>query len=142
MMKIKDIMSTDIACVGEEDSVERAARLMQQYDVGSVPVCAHQHVIGIVTDRDIALRSVAEGQNPAQTVRDVMTYNPVVGDPQMDVEDAARLMSQHQIRRLPIVENNQLVGIVALGDISTEPGLQEEAENALKNISQPGSSFR
>jgi len=139
-MKIKDIMSTDIACVGEDDSVERAARLMQQYDVGSIPVCAHQHVIGIVTDRDIALRSVAEGQNPAQTVRDVMTYNPVTGDPQMDVDDAARLMSQHQIRRLPIVENNQLVGIVALGDISLEPGLQEEAENALKNISQPGGS--
>ncbi len=105
-MKIKDIMSTDIACVGEDDSVERAARLMQQYDVGSIPVCAHQHVIGIVTDRDIALKSVAEGQNPAQTVRDVMTYNPVTGDPQMDVDDAARLMSQHQIRRLPIVENN------------------------------------
>ncbi len=139
-MKIKDIMSTDIACVGEDDSVERAARLMQQYDVGSIPVCAHQHVIGIVTDRDIALKSVAEGQNPAQTVRDVMTYNPVTGDPQMDVDDAARLMSQHQIRRLPIVENNQLVGIVALGDISLEPGLQEEAENALKNISQPGGS--
>lgn len=139
-MKIKDIMSIDVACVSADDSVERAAQLMQQYDVGSIPVCTRQQVVGIVTDRDIALRSVAAGQDSAQTVRDVMTYNPVVGSPQMDVADAARIMSEKQIRRLPVVENDRLVGIVALGDISVEPSLTEEAENALKNISQPGGS--
>lgn len=136
-MKVQDIMSTNIACVSEEDSTQRAAQLMQQYDVGSIPVCSNQQVVGIVTDRDIALRSVASGQTPTQTVRDVMTYNPVVGSPQMDVADAARIMSDKQIRRLPIVDNSQLVGILALGDISVEPSLQDDAENALKNISQP-----
>jgi len=69
-------------------------------------------------------------------VKKVMTANPVVGTPDMDVEDAVRIMSENQIRRLPVVENNRLVGIVSLGDISVEPRLQDEAEIALKNISK------
>ncbi len=137
-MKIKDIMSKKIASLNSDDSIERAAQLMRQYDVGSIPVCSQEKVIGIVTDRDIALRSVAAGENTKQQkVRDIMTSNPVVGNPEMDVHDAARIMSERQIRRLPIVENNNLVGIVALGDISVEPMLQDNAQEALKNISEP-----
>lgn len=140
-MKVKDIMSKDIASLSSNDSIERAAQLMKQYDVGSIPVCDNKEVVGIVTDRDITLRSVAQSQDSAQqTVRDIMTSNPVVGSPDMDVHDAARLMSDKQIRRLPIVENKSLVGIVALGDISLEPTLQDNAEETLKNISKPGAS--
>ena len=137
ILKVKDIMSKEVASLKSDDSVERAAQLMRQYDVGSIPVCSQQKIIGIVTDRDIALRSAAEGQNTKQQkVSDIMSANPVVGSPDMDVHDAAKIMSDRQIRRLPIVDNNSLVGIVALGDISVEPALQDNAEEALKNISQ------
>ena len=139
-MKVRDIMSTDVACVTKDDTIERAAQIMSQYDVGSIPVCDQQHVIGIVTDRDITLRSVATGQVSHQHVGDIMSGDISYGSPDMDVHDAARIMSQQQIRRLPIVEGGTLVGIVALGDLSVEPTLQDNAEWALKNISQPEGS--
>lgn len=137
-MKIRDIMTKDIATLRSDDSIERAARLMKQHDVGSIPVCTDDKLIGIITDRDIAVRSVAPGQVNNQKVTDIMSTNLVVGNPDMDVHDAASIMSDRQIRRLPIVENNSLVGIVSLGDISLEPTAQNSAEKALKNISEPG----
>ena len=135
-MKVRDIMTRNVACVSKEDSIEQAAQLMRQYDVGSIPVCQNNEVIGIVTDRDITIRSSADGQNNTGKCGDIMTTNLVVGDPEMNVDEAARLMSDRQIRRLPIMENNSLVGIVALGDISLEPSYQNKAEEALKNISR------
>lgn len=141
-MILNDIMSKEIVSLNSNDSIESAAQLMKQYNVGSIPICSQNKVIGIVTDRDIALRSVAVGQNSKQqSVSDIMTSNPVTGSPNMDVHDAAKIMSDKQIRRLPVVENNKLVGMVALGDISVEPTLQDNAEKALKNISQSGSSI-
>lgn len=136
-MYVRDIMSEDVACLCKDDSVARAAQLMEEYDVGSIPVCENDRVVGIVTDRDIALRSVAHGHDSHQSVGNVMTDDPVVGNPDMDVHEAAKIMSERQIRRLPIVEGSSLVGIVALGDISVEPALQDNAEWALKNISEP-----
>lgn len=140
-MKLKDIMSVNIAKVDSNESIEKAAQLMKQYNVGSIPVCKNNSVVGIVTDRDIAIRSVANGQSKGQTVNEVMTQNPVTGSPGMDVHDAARIMGQKQIRRLPVVDNNNLVGMVSLGDISVEPKLQDNAEQALSNISQSTNSF-
>jgi CBS domain-containing protein len=142
-MKVREIMSKDVASLRSDDSIERAAQLMKQYNCGSIPVCTHDKLIGIVTDRDIAVRSVASGEDVTSTrVGEVMTDNVVFGSPEMDVNDAARLMSDRQIRRLPIVENNSLIGIVALGDISLEPACQDSAEDALKNISMPGTNIR
>lgn len=138
-MKLKEIMSKDIACANQNDSIEKAAQLMKQYNVGSIPVCNQKNVIGIVTDRDIALRSVASGHFN-QSVGEIMTQNPVTGTPDMDVHEAAKIMGEKQIRRLPVVENNSLVGIVSLGDISVEPKLQDNAEQALKSISQPATN--
>lgn len=141
-MLVKDIMSKDVACVSSEDSIERAAQLMKQYDVGSIPVCNQEKVVGIVTDRDIAVRVVAEGQDTkSQKVCDIMTTNPAVGNPDMNVKDAVEIMSRNQIRRLPIVGNDNLVGIVALADISLEPTLSNNAEDALKDISKPNSFY-
>lgn len=139
-MKAKEIMSKDVACVRADESVERAARLMKQHGCGSVPVCCGGKVEGIVTDRDIALRCIAEGKDAKQEkVGDIMTANPATGSPEMEVDDAARLMSEKQIRRLPIIEDNSVVGILALGDISTEPNQQGSAGSALNSISQPSS---
>ncbi len=140
-MKLKDIMSVNVAKVDSNDSIEKAAQLMKQYNVGSIPVCKNNSVVGIVTDRDIAIRSVANGQSSEQTVNEVMTQNPITGSPDMDVHEAARVMGQKQIRRLPIVDNNSLVGMVSLGDISIEPKLQDNAEQALSSISKPTNSF-
>lgn len=141
-MQIKDIMSKDIISLNSEDSIERAAQMMRQFDIGAIPVCDNSgRLTGIITDRDITLNSVASGANAnQQKICDFMTSNPVAGSPDMDIHDAVRLMSRHQIRRLPIVENNNLVGIVSLGDISQDPTLQDNAEVALKNISEPGTN--
>ncbi|HWT76375.1 MAG TPA: CBS domain-containing protein [Mobilitalea sp.] len=142
-MRVREIMSQDIASLRSDDSIERAAQLMKQYNCGSIPVCTDDKLIGIVTDRDIALRSVASGQDvTSQRVGDIMTESVVFASPETDVNDAAKLMSDRQIRRLPIVENNRLIGIVALGDISLEPKCQDCAEDALKNISLPGANIR
>jgi CBS domain-containing protein len=136
-MKVKDIMSKDVACVCSSDSIETAAKLMKQYDVGSLPVCDQNKLIGIVTDRDITLRCVATGNDCSQQkVCDVMTSDPAVGSPEMSVKDVTKIMSDKKIRRLPIVDENSLVGIVALGDISLEPALQDKAEDALSSISK------
>ena len=137
-MQVREIMTKDVATLNAKDSVERAAQLMKQYNVGAIPVCSEEKVIGIITDRDIALRSVAQGENGRnQTVREIMSSNPVVINSQTDIHDAARIMSERQIRRLPVVENNSIVGIVSLGDIAVESNLQDDAETALSNISEP-----
>jgi len=141
-LKVKEIMSKDVASLRSDDSIAHAAQLMKQYDCGSIPVCTKDKLIGIVTDRDIAVRSVASGQDVTQQkVCDIMTDSVVFGSPEMEVADAAKLMSDRQIRRLPIVENNSLIGIVALGDISLEPKCQDSAEDALKSISEPGAKL-
>lgn len=140
-MIVKDIMSKDLISLSSEDSIERAAQLMKQFDVGSIPVCIEEKLVGIVTDRDITLKSVAAGNSAtSQKISDVMTSNPITGTPDMDIHDAARIMSEQQIRRLPIIQDNNLVGIVSLGDISVQPNLQDNAEEALKNISEPSKS--
>lgn len=142
-MRLRDIMSKDVACLRSDDSVERAAQLMKQYNCGALPVCTDGKLIGIVTDRDIALRCVAAGEDHSEKrVGDIMTESVIFANPDTDVHDAARLMSDRQIRRLPVVENNRLVGIVALGDISLTPTCQYTAVEALKNISLPGSNLR
>lgn len=142
-MKVRDIMTKDIASLRSDDTIEHAAQLMKQYNCGSLPVCTQDKLIGIITDRDIAVRSVAAGEDvTCKRVGDVMTNEVVFANPETDVNDAARIMSDRQIRRLPVVENNSLIGIVALGDISLEPVCQDSAEDALKNISKPGASLR
>lgn len=137
-MKVKDIMTKSVVSLNSEDSIERAAELMKEHNIGAVPVCQGDKVIGIITDRDIALRSVACGKDSrSQDVREIMSSNPVTGTQDMDVQDASRIMSERQIRRLPIVENSNLVGMISLGDIAVSPNLNQEAEQALSSISEP-----
>lgn len=137
-MKVRDVMTKDVATLNPDDTIERAAQLMKQYNVGSIPVCENEKVIGIITDRDIAIRSVAQGENGRnQKVREVMSSNPVLINSETDIHDAARIMSERQIRRLPVVENNNIIGIVAIGDIAVESKLSDDAGEALSSISEP-----
>ncbi|WP_249872368.1 CBS domain-containing protein [Oceanobacillus saliphilus] len=136
---LRDIMTSQVMTVNETQSVQEAAAIMSQYNIGAVPVVNNSgHMVGIITDRDITLRTTAQGQNAQTQVSQVMTAQQMVqGTPDMDVHEAAQLMAEQQIRRLPVVENNQIVGMVALGDLAVQNQYANEAEQALSSISTP-----
>ena len=137
-MKVSEIMTKSVASLNSDDTVERAAQVMVEHNIGSVPVCSGESVVGIITDRDITLRTVAKGENPrTQIVREIMSSNPVIINPDMDAQDAARIMGERQIRRLPVAQNEKLVGFISLGDIATDPKLKNEAEGTLCGICEP-----
>jgi CBS domain-containing protein len=137
-MKISEIMTADARCISPNVSVTAAARLMRDLDVGSLPVCENDRVTGLITDRDIAIRAVAEARDPEGTpVRAVMSSEIVYALEDQDVEDVARLMEVKQIRRLPVLSREKrLVGIVSLGDLAVEAGMALSGE-ALQEISRP-----
>ena len=136
-MKIREIMSSDVQCTKPENTLTEAAGLMRQLDTGAVPVCDHDRLAGMLTDRDIAIRAVADGRDPnATSVRDVMSPGVVYVFEDQSVEDAAHLMEEKQIRRLPVLNRNKrMVGIVSLGDLAvqSQPSFGGEA---LREISQ------
>lgn len=135
-MRVKDLMSTSVTCVKPDTSIEQAARQMKQENIGSIPVCSDRgEVLGIITDRDIVIRSVSNENRP-KIVQEIMTKNLVVAEPGMDTHQAALLMAKYQIRRLPVVENNQIVGMLAMADIARKPIYVDEAGDALSAISK------
>lgn len=137
-MKVREAMTRNVAYINPASPVIEAAQLMQKHNVGVIPVCDQSGVVGVVTDRDIVVRNIAHGTNPQNTpVKDVMTSSVVTVTPDMDLSDVSKIMSQHQIRRVPVVENNMLVGIVALGDLATDGVQNMEASEALSEISKP-----
>lgn len=135
-MQLKDIMTSNVTSVSESDTLQRAAQLMQSIDCGSLPVVENERITGVITDRDIVIKGVAKGKANA-TVQECMTRQPVTGTPNMDAHEAADLMAQHQIRRLPVTDNSgKLVGICAIGDLATVDIHINEAGDALNKISQ------
>lgn len=139
-MKVRDKMTTNVTYINPDSTVVEAAQLMQQHNVGSIPVCDQSGVVGIVTDRDIIVRNIAHGKNPQSTpVRDVMTAKVATASPDMDVDDVSKMMAQNQIRRVPVVDNNKIVGMLALGDMATDNRFNVEASEALTEISKPSS---
>lgn len=137
-MKVRDIMTKSVAYVNPNSTVIEAAQLMQKHNVGSIPVCDNNGVIGIVTDRDIVVRNIAQGTNPQSTsVKDVMTAQIKTASPDMEMDAVTQMMADQKIRRVPVVENNKLVGILALGDMATDQRFDTEASEALTEISRP-----
>ena len=141
-MKCADIMAARPSCCKVDDSVLRAAEIMRTEDVGSVPVVMSQsdrRVIGIVTDRDLTLRLIAEGKAPeVTTVSEVMTRSPVTCMVNDDVQGAMQTMSRHQVRRVPVVdERGELCGIISQADIARHLD-ERQAGEVLEDISQPG----
>ncbi len=137
-MKVKDIMTKNVAYVNPDSTVVETAQLMQKHNVGSIPVCDQTGVIGIVTDRDIVVRNIAHGNDPKQTpVRDVMTAQVTTVTPDADMTEVSKMMATNKVRRLPVVDNNMLVGIVALGDVATDAGFTMEVSDTLAEISSP-----
>jgi CBS domain-containing protein len=118
--RIREIMTSNPSTIESDKSVADAARIMKQEDAGVVPVTENGRLTGMVTDRDIAIRVVAEGKDAQSTsVREVSSRNLVTVDPQQDLDEALRLMAKHQVRRLPVVEaDGRLVGVVAQADVA------------------------
>ena len=142
MATVREMMSGNPESIDADATVQDAARIMQDLNVGSVPVLAGGRVAGIVTDRDITIRVIAENRSPAKVpVREIATADPLTVSPNTDVNTAAELMAKHQVRRLPVVDDGKLVGMLSLGDVSVE-GDSREAGRAFKDISVPAEPAR
>ncbi len=138
-MQVRDLMNSSVVSITPEESTALAARLLSRHNVGSLPVCAEDgRLRGIVTDRDIVTRCVATEEDPARTpVRDIMSRSCTVVSPDDDPREATRLMAAQQVRRLPVVEEGRLVGMVSLGDLATSHRFDMETSKALCEISEP-----
>ncbi|MCR5146216.1 MAG: CBS domain-containing protein [Clostridia bacterium] len=128
-MKVNECMCHDVLWVNPGTSVCDCANLMAEHKIGCLPVCdANQKVVGLITDRDILLRTVCQNKNVKATpVSDIMTTNVCCCGSEEHIDTAQKLMSNNQIRRLPIIENDKIVGILSIGDISRNPNTDKES---------------
>lgn len=137
-MRLDEIMTTEVQKVSPSDSIVEAAKKMKTHNIGCIPVCEGDKLIGVLTDRDIAIQAVATGKSPQTTkCEEVMSRELIIGSPELDVHEAAQIMADEQIRRLPVVDKGKLVGIVAIGDLAVEAIFVNEAGEALSDISKP-----
>lgn len=135
MADIRDLMTSDVCTVSPTDTAQQAASFMLSADTGSIPVCENDKVIGMITDRDIAVRGTAKGLGPDCAVRELMTSDIVCAREDDDAESVAQRMSEAQVRRLPVLDgDDRLVGMVSLGDLARETS-GESAHRALEGVS-------
>ena len=138
MQKLKDLMSRDVKVISPDMTIRDAARKMRDGDFGMMPVGEDDRLIGTISDRDIAIRAVAEGKDAGTKVRDVMSEGVAWAYEDDSVEEAAKIMSERQVTHLPVVDRDKrLVGIVALGDFAVESSEIRPAAQALSEISKP-----
>jgi CBS domain-containing protein len=138
MMKISEVMTRDVQTVRPDQSAQEAARFMLKAEAGSIPVTDGDRLIGMITDRDIAVRGVAKGYGPDTPIRELMTDDVICARLDDSIEDVASRMSEAQVRRLPVIDQDEkLCGIVSLGDLSREAD-SNCASEALEGVSQPG----
>jgi CBS domain-containing protein len=134
---VKDAMTADVKTAAPSQSLTDVARLMKQEDVGSVPVVDGERLVGVVTDRDIVVRGIADGSDPhAIKAGDIASRDVVTVRPDDDLDAALRLMAQHQVRRLPVVDDGQLVGVVAQADVAQE-AKEKDVGHVVEEISRP-----
>jgi CBS domain-containing protein len=143
-MKIKEIMTSDFETISAGSSLAAAAQKMESLNVGALPVEQDGRVIGIITDRDLVVRGIAEGHDPASTeVRDILTADLICCSEDDSVEQAVKLMEDNKVRRLIACDlDGMSVGIVSLGDIASKSGQEQLAGEALEMISEPASPVR
>ena len=137
-MNVRDVMTREVESVTPETDLVMVARRMKDLNVGSVPVVEGDRLIGIITDRDIVTRVVAEGKNPqSEQAGNCLTPSPTTISPDADVQEASELMAREQIRRLPVVEGGKLVGFLSIGDLAADVGKDKMVGDALQKISEP-----
>jgi CBS domain-containing protein len=141
-MKISEVMTTEVETIGADQTAREAASFMLRADAGSIPVCDGDRVIGIITDRDIAVRGIAEGRGPDTPVSELMSDGIICAREDEDVATVAQRMSDEQVRRLPVLDaDDKLCGIVSLGDLARE-ARGGTAEQALEGVSSLGGSHQ
>jgi len=141
-MKVSDVMTRDVATVSPDQTAREAASFMLNADAGSIPVTEGDRLVGMITDRDIAVRGIAKGNGPETPVRDLMSNDIICARMDDDVEAIASKMSDSQVRRLPVIdEQARLCGIVSLGDLSREAD-EDCAQQALQGVSRLGGEHR
>ena len=136
-MRVKECMCKKIVRATSDTTLNEIAKLMKENDVGCIPICNQQNnVVGLITDRDIIIRSVATNKNCGQTkASDVMTTNVIKITPDTELDDAQKTMSINQIKRLPVIENNQIVGILSVGDLAKNQHVSSvEVGQTVENI--------
>ncbi len=137
-MTIREFMTTDVRTVDPQTTLADAARVMRDTDTGVVPVVNGAVLEGIITDRDIVVRAIADGADPSSAlVQDYLTRNPTYAGPQTTIQEAAQLMQRDQIRRLPVVEGTELIGIISIGDLAVDTGQDRLVGDTLQDISRP-----
>jgi len=144
-MKIKDVMTDEVECIGPDATLQEAAQRMKDLDIGPLPVCGDKdRLVGMITDRDITVRAVAEGQDPwTAHVSEAMTPQVVFCFEDQDLTEAAQLMKEKQIRRLPVLNRDKrLVGIVSLGDLAVRAGDDQLSGATLEHVCEPIASQR
>jgi CBS domain-containing protein len=138
-MKIRDAMTRDVRMVRPDQTLRDAAHIMAELDIGALPVQENDRLVGMITDRDIAVRAIAEGRECGTPIREVMTREIKYCYDDQDIEEVTRNMSDQRLRRLPVMNRDKrLVGILALGDLAREGSTQDDASEALCGISRPG----
>lgn len=142
MERIRDIMTDDVEVCSMLDNVYEVAIKMKELNVGAIPIMDGDRLAGMITDRDIVIRGVAEKHPPSSKVEAIMSTKLITATPDMSTQEAAKMMAEHQIRRLPIVEGDNLVGIVALGDFAVRELTDEQAQHALTDISYPSNELQ
>lgn len=142
-MLVKEIMTNNVVTVNPDTTVLETAKQMQKYDIGAIPVTNNQAPVGMITDRDILLRCVATGRDPSGLrVSDIMTAGTVTISATQSAKEVAEMMSREQIRRIPVVDNGKVVGIVSIGDVSKIKEFNTEAGSALADICEQGQIAR
>ena len=147
-MRAQELMTRDPACCTPEDSAQKAAELMSQHDCGAIPVVDDEesrHLRGMITDRDIAIRGVARGRGAEARVEELMTTNPECCSPDSDVGEVERVMTEYQVRRVPIIDaGGQLVGIISQADLARSDSAISDREvgRVVERISEPGRPMR
>jgi CBS domain-containing protein len=138
-MKVRDAMTRDVRLIRPDQTIRDAAHLMAELDIGCLPVEDNDRMVGMITDRDIAVRAIAEGRGPDALVRDVMSTEVKYCFDDQSIDEITQNMADLRLRRLPVVDRHKrLVGILSLGDLAVEEKVQDEAGEALCGISRPG----
>ncbi|HYU94810.1 MAG TPA: CBS domain-containing protein [Sphingomicrobium sp.] len=141
-MKVSEVMTREVRTIGPDQTAKEAANFMLSTDAGSIPVTDGERLVGMITDRDIAVRGVAKGFAPDTPVSELMTKDCITAREDDDVSTIASKMSEAQVRRLPVIDDQErLCGIVSLGDLSRD-GDDQSASQALAGVSQPGGQHR
>src|SRR5262245_37476131 len=139
VMKVSEVMTRDVRLVRPDQTIREAAQLMAELDIGALPVEDKDRLVGMITDRDIAVRAVAEGKGPDTPIRQVMSAEIKYCYDDQSIDEVTQNMGELRIRRLPVVNRDKrLVGILSLGDLAVDESAQDEAGEALGGISRPG----